>query len=102
MTKNPFINALCASGYIILIGTVANFLSRTQSNKPDTFLAPIAFLSLFTLSAALMGYFFLFQPVMIYLDGKKKQATSLFFQTILIFAAITAGIFIILLSGIIH
>ena len=101
MTKNPYINAFCSLGYIVLVGLVMNFISHTQNNKPDTFLAPVAILSLLTLSAALMGYFFLYQPVLLYLDGKKKQATSLFMQTVLVFAGITAGVFIVLLSGVI-
>lgn len=102
MTKNPSINAICALAYIVLVGSVMNFISHTHNNKPDTVFAPIAILSLLTLSAALMGYFFLFQPVQLYLDGKKKQATSLFIQTILIFAGITAIIFTLFLSGILH
>lgn len=102
MTKNPFINAFCALAYIVLIGVVMNYLTHTQNHKPDTFIAPVAILSLFTLSAGLMGYLFLYQPVQLYLDGKKKEATSLFVKTLLIFAAITAVIFVLLLSGIIH
>lgn len=102
MTKNPFINALCALAYIVLVGSVMNYVSHAMRNKPDTFLAPVAVLSLFTLSAALMGYFFLYQPVQLYLDGKKKEATSLFVRTILVFAGSTTVVFAILLSGILH
>lgn len=102
MTKNPFVNAFCAIAYIVLVGVVMNFVSQTQSNKPDTAFAPIAFLSLLTLSAALMGSFFLYQPVQFFLDGKKKEATKLLLQTILVFAAITAVIFTLFLTGILH
>ncbi len=102
MTKNPFINALCALAYIVLVGVVMNFVSHTQSNKPDTIFAPIAALSLLTLSAVSMGYFFLYQPVLLFLDGKKKEATTLFARTILVFAGITFIIFAVLLSGILH
>lgn len=102
MTKNPFINALCALAYIVLVATVMNFLSHTHSNRPDTVFAPIAILSLLTLSATLMGYFFLYQPVQLYLDGKKKQATSLFVRTILVFAGVTVVIFALFLLGIVH
>lgn len=48
---------------------------------------PITVLSLFVLSAAVMGYLFLAQPVMLYLDDKKQQAVSLFLQTTFAFAA---------------
>jgi len=101
VSKNPFINALCAIAYIVFIGAVMYFLSDTQSNKPDTFLAPILFLSVFTLSAAIMGYLFLYQPLLLLIDGKKKQAVDLFLRTLAIFAGITAVIFILLISGII-
>jgi len=45
MTKNPFVNAICASMYIILGVTVMNFVSQSLRNKPDTFFAPVVFLS---------------------------------------------------------
>lgn len=102
MSKNPLINALCAITYIVFIGAVMYFLSDTQSNKPDTFLAPILFLSVFTLSAAVMGYIFLYQPLLLLLDGKKKQAVDLFLRTLAIFTGITAVIFILLISGVIN
>ena len=50
MSKNPIVNAVGASGYIILVVSIISFLSQTQKNKPDTFLAPIVALSLLTLS----------------------------------------------------
>ena len=100
MTKNPFINAFCALGYIVLVGLVMNFVSHTQSNKPDTFFAPIAILSLFTLSAAIMGYLFLYQPLQLFLDGHRKNAVNLFLQTVAVFAGITVLVFAVLLSGI--
>lgn len=99
MSTNPLVNSTLALGYIVTIGALMNFLTQTQSHKPDTFLAPIAVLSLFTLSAALMAYLFLYQPVMLYIDGKKKQAASLFTKTILSFAVMTALIVVLLVSN---
>lgn len=98
MTKNPFINASAATLYIILVASVM-FFGMEHTKGVNSVIVPIAVISLFSLSAALMGYFFLYQPALLYLDGKKKQATSLLVKTILIFAVITAGIFILLLSG---
>ncbi|HYK08650.1 MAG TPA: hypothetical protein VEW42_04095 [Candidatus Eisenbacteria bacterium] len=98
MTKNPFINAFAASLYIILVACVM-FFGMEHSKPGNTIIVPIAVLSLLSLSASLMGYFFLYQPVMLYLDGKKKEATTLFVRTILVFAGITAIIFTILISG---
>lgn len=101
MSKNPIINALSASAYITLVATVINFVSQTHKNKPDTFFAPVAFLSLLTLSAAMMAYLFFYQPLQLLIEGKKKQAVNLFIQTVGVFGAITVVIWILLFSGII-
>lgn len=99
MSKNPIINALSASAYITLIVTIMNFLSQIQRNKPDTIVAPILFLSLLTLSVAVMAYLFFYQPLQLFIEGKKKQAVNLFIQTVAVFGATTAIVLILLLSG---
>lgn len=87
MTKNPFINALAAAGYIVLISL---FMFGVVDGPADnSIIMPIAMISLFTLSAAVMGCIFLLKPVTLYMDGKKKEAIALFAQTIGAFAAIT-------------
>ena len=101
MTKNPFINAAASILYIIFVASVM-FFGMEHTKPGNSVIVPIAVLSLFSLSAALMGYFFLYQPVQLYLDGKRKEATSLFVQTILVFGVITAGIFTLFLSGILR
>lgn len=99
MTKNPFVNALTATLYISLVALIMDFAMR-QVPQPKSVIVPIAVVSLFTLSAAVMGYLFLYHPGELYLDGKKKQAVNLFLQTVGVFAAITALVFITLFSGI--
>jgi hypothetical protein len=100
MTKNPFLNAFAAIGYIVLIASVMYY--GTKHMKPeDSIMAPIAVVSLFTLSAAVMGYIFCYQPLLLFLDGKKKEAVDLFLKTTLIFGVITTGILLLLFSGII-
>ncbi len=99
MTKNPFINAISASGYIILVVSIMNFISQTQKHKPDTFLAPIMFLSLLTLSVTVMAYLFFYQPLQIFLSGKKKNAVDLFIKTVIIFAGFTLLALVLILSG---
>ncbi|HVZ67077.1 MAG TPA: hypothetical protein VG917_02340 [Patescibacteria group bacterium] len=101
MSKNPIINAFSASAYIILIVSAMNFVSQTQRNKPDTILAPITLLSLLTLSVAVMAYLFFYQPLQLFIEGKKKAAVDLFIKTVGVFAAFTVVILIILFSGII-
>lgn len=99
MTKNPLINAACASGYIVFIALLFKFVAATQGNKPDTFFAPVAFLSLLTLSVVVMAYLFFYQPLQLFIDGKKKQAINLFMQTAGIFAVITLIISALVFSG---
>lgn len=101
MSKNPFQNGILASLYIFLVVSVITFAGKF-ADKPDSFLAPVAFISIFTLSAAVMAYLFCFQPVQLYLDGKKKQAVELFTKTLAVFGVITLLILIILFTGIIH
>jgi hypothetical protein len=99
MTKNPFLNAFAATLYITLVATFTFYGSKSFPSK-DTILTPIAMISLFTLSAAIMGYLFLSQPLQLFLDGHRKNAINLFLQTIATFAGITLIIFILLYFGV--
>lgn len=99
MTKNPFINALTASSYITLVALFMFYGSKLFGPK-DTILTPIAIISLFTLSAAMMGYLFVYQPLQLLLDGHKKQGINLFLQTVGVFAGITLVVFILLFFGV--
>lgn len=101
MTKNPFINALSASTYIIIGVMVMTYAMQPLKNKPDTFFAPIVFLSLLTLSVAVMAYLFFYQPLLFFIEGKKKDAINLFVKTVGVFAMITAVALILLFSGLI-
>lgn len=101
MSKNPIVNALSASGYIILVTSVMNLIMHTQGDKPDTVFAPVVFLSLLTLSASLMAYIFFYQPLQFLIDGKKKEAVELFVKTVGVFAVFTAVVLILLFSGLI-
>jgi 4-hydroxybenzoate polyprenyltransferase len=56
---------------------------------------PIMMLSLFVLSALAMAYFLLYQPVMLYIEDKKKEAVRLFVKTLIIFAIMPFGIFLL-------
>lgn len=99
MTKNPLINALAASTYIVLLVLVMNWGTQNLPGQ-DTIMAPIAMVSLFTLSAAVMGYVFLYQPGQLYFDGKKSVAVKLFLQTVACFAGLTLVFLGLLFSGV--
>lgn len=97
MTKNPLINALSATLYIVLVASMM-FYGVEKAGPVHSVIAPIAILSLFTLSAAVMGYLFFYQPVMLYLEGKKKDAVRLFLQTLAVFGVVTLLILTLLFT----
>ena len=101
MSKNPLINALSASAYIILIVSVMTFVTQPLRNKPDTFFAPVTMLFVLTLSVSIMAYLFFYQPLLLFIEGKKKEAVDLFIKTVGIFAAITGVVLILLFSGLV-
>lgn len=101
MTKNPITNALSASAYIILVVSVMTFVTQPLKNKPDTFFAPIVVLSMLTLSVTVMAFLFFYQPLQLFIEGKKKEAVNLFVKTVGFFATITVIVLILLFSGII-
>jgi heme O synthase-like polyprenyltransferase len=100
MTKNPWLNALVAWLYIALVSIILFYGPHYVRNTPDTVLAPIAMISLFTLSAAIMGYIFLSQPLQLYLDDKKKEAMKLFGNTVIIFGGLTIIVLVVAFSGV--
>lgn len=101
MSKNPIINALGAAAYIILVVSIINYMSKTLANKPDTFFAPIIFLSMLTLSVTVMGFVFFYQPLQFFIAGKKKAAVNLFVQTVGVFGVMVAVALVLLVSGLI-
>jgi hypothetical protein len=101
MSKNPIINALSAAGYIGLVVAVINLISLTHKDKPDTAFAPVVFLSLLTLSVTVMAFLFFYQPLQLFIEGKKKEAVNLFVKTVGIFAAFTVIVLILLFSDLV-
>jgi len=86
--KKPIIHAASAMAYIVGLFLLL-FFGISEPDSPDPALMPVIMLSLFVLSAAIMGYLFLGEPLMLYLDGKKKEAVRFFYQTVLSFAVFT-------------
>jgi len=90
MSKNPFVNAFAATAYITLIASALSYAPNTDIPEKSVMI-PIVMLSLLVLSAAMMGYFFFYQPVRLLIENKQKEATKLFLLTVLIFACITGA-----------
>lgn len=92
MTKNPILNALLAAAYIAgIIGALSLFVD-SQVEQTAPLLIPALLLSLFTLSAAVMGAIFFYQPFRMYFDGQKEQAVKLAAQTIGAFAVLVIAL----------
>lgn len=77
------------------------FVIQPLKNKPDTFFAPVTVLFVLTLSVSVMAYLFFYQPLILFIEGKKKEAVNLFVKTVAFFATITVIILILLFSGLI-
>ncbi len=98
MTKNPILNALAAVAYIAIVASLM-FYAPKDIDSVDSVVVPIAMISLFTLSAAVMGFLFLYKPGELYFNNNKKEAVMLFIKTVLTFAVITILVFATLISG---
>ena len=95
MSRNPYINALAATAYIVFVVLLITYGPAYVRDKPDTILAPMAMLSLLVFSVALMGYLFFLQPVQMFLEGQKVEAVELFTKTLAAFAVITGIVLIV-------
>jgi len=99
MSKKPFVNAFSAAAYIFLVVTTMNYVTTPLRDKPDTFFAPIAVLFVLTLSVAVMAFLFFYQPLLLFIEGKRKAAVNLFAKTVGIFAVVTMFILVMLFAG---
>jgi hypothetical protein len=95
--KKPFYFAGTAAAYIVLLVSGINFVGTIMRNQEDTIFIPMAMLGLFVLSAALMGFLFLSEPLKLFLEGKKQEATYFFLRTVGFFAGFVAVLLILLL-----
>lgn len=89
MTRKPWLNAFAALIYIVVIAAVL-WTGTILKAGQNSFVIPVVMLSLFTFSAAVMGYLFFYQPFVLYTEGKKKAGVDLFLQTLFVFGGITA------------
>ena len=88
MNMNPFLNAFAAALYIVLIVNIMNALTSSVVPK-ETLLIPMTMLSLFVLSAAFMGFVFMYKPFQLYFDNRREEALSFFIKTVGAFACFT-------------
>jgi hypothetical protein len=91
--KRAFVNAFCTLLYIIILVVFIFSLQRYSGVPENEILIPISMLLLFVCSAAITGGLVFGKPVMLYIDGKKKEAISLLIHTIGILFLITIVFF---------
>lgn len=94
--KRALIDSLGTVVYILIIVSFIFSLQNFQEAE-DTILIPITMLMLFVCSAAITGFLVFGKPVMLYIDGKKREAISLLGYTIGILALLTIVSFIVLI-----
>lgn len=96
IVKSGVRNALLASVYVTAVGL---FMSRASMifGEKDTAVTPVAVLMLLVFSAALMGILVFGQPLIWYLDGKKKAALNLLGYTMAALLALMILAFVALL-----
>ncbi len=92
------IDAIGTALYVMLVASFIYSLQYLFPKGPDTVLAPISLLLLFVCSAAITGFLVFGKPVMLYIDGKKKEAVALLGYTLGILVLITLMVFIFLIA----
>ncbi len=83
--------------YIIFISTFMFYASEGFFGKTETIFIPIVMLMLLVLSAAITGSLILGKPILLYIDGKKREALTLLFYTLGVFLILTIIMIFILI-----
>lgn len=95
--KKSFVNSFAVALYILLVALFMNNAEKIFGKK-DTVITGVAFLLLFSLSALVVGGLLAGKPIMMYIDGKKKDAVYTIMASagwLLLFFLIVLGVMII-------
>ena len=99
--KNPILRSFVHSlGVVLYISLVALVMLHAEkwTGKEPGFLGPVIFLTLFVVSATVVGCLVLGKPVMLYLDGQKTESIKLLAYTLswlVVFIAVVTLIVVI-------
>ncbi len=100
MKNNTIVHSL---GHAVLVGVYVSLVASVMNHgskwfgQTDTAWTPVAVLMLFVLSAAITGTLVLGRPVLMYLDGQKKEALQFFGYTLVWLAVLTVLVFVIMI-----
>ena len=97
--KKSLINAGLAALYVFILTFIMSNNKSIPKGAPE-FLIGMGMLLIFVISATIMGYLVLGKPILMYLDGAKKEAVKLFYLTVtwLILIAVTIFSCLVLLK----
>jgi hypothetical protein len=90
LIKRAILNSLGVLIYVVLVSVVLNNGQKIFGSLDNKVISPIVFLLLLVFSALLTGGLILGKPIMLYLDGFKKEGVKLLIYT-------GAGLFVWLL-----
>ncbi len=91
MRPNPYLYAALAASYIGGIVLFIRFMESIGGEGEDGFVVPMAMLSLFTLSAAVMAFLFCYEPIRLLSHSRPNEALAFFLTTTAVFAAFVFG-----------
>ena len=95
--KRALMNSVGTAAYIILVVSLIWSLQAFSSEPSHAVIIPIAMLLLLVCSAAITGFLVFGKPVMLYVDGKKRDSIRLLSHTLGMLILITLIAFILLI-----
>ncbi|MEK7567622.1 MAG: hypothetical protein AAB513_01730 [Patescibacteria group bacterium] len=90
--KTAIFNAFATVAYIALVASFLFFVPKRLQIEEPFILIPIFMLSLFVFSASVTAGLVLGKPILWYMEGKKREAVSLFIYTLVTFFFIILAI----------
>lgn len=98
LCKLAVLNSAGVAAYIFLVAIFINNASKIFGPVDNKLISPVVFLLLFVFSALLTGFLILGKPVMMYLDGQKKEGVKLLLMTgacLFVFLLIFLGVLLV-------
>lgn len=99
LVKLAAANSLGVLVYVFLLSLFMSNGSKIFGAEDNKLISPIIFILLFVFSALLTGFLILGKPLMLYIDGQKKEGIKLLFYTgacLFIFLVILAVVLFLL------
>ena|ERR1700686_78609 len=104
MSKNKilqraFVDAFGVVAYVGLFAWFVNNLHLWFGSAPSGWLGSVFFLMMFIISASITGSLVLMKPILLFLEGHKKEAVHLFLYTLGFLVLMALIVFSCLIGG---